>query len=83
MKDLSATEASRRFSEILDSVEHDGESYVIRRHGRPVARIEPVQRPNGAAVIELLRRYKPDKSWAKELKELRDSLVIEERHWPD
>ena len=41
MKQLSATDASRRFSEVLDDVERDGESYVVVRHGRAVATIGP------------------------------------------
>ena len=41
MKQLSATDAARRFSDVLDSVESDGESFVVVRHGRAVATIGP------------------------------------------
>ena len=41
-KVVSAAEANRRFSQLLRSV-REGDSYVVTAHGRPVARIVPVQ----------------------------------------
>ncbi|MGH2728272.1 MAG: type II toxin-antitoxin system Phd/YefM family antitoxin [Actinomycetota bacterium] len=82
MKELSATDAARRFSEVLDAVEHDGESFVIRRKGKPVARLEPA-RANGTAVRKLLRRIPNDPDWAREVRELRRGLPVQERDWPD
>ncbi len=40
---ISAAEANRNFSRILRSV-RDGRSYVVTSHGRPVARLIPVDR---------------------------------------
>lgn len=74
MKQLSATEASRRFSEVLDEVESGGESYVIVRHGRAVATIGPSGGGTGVALKEALREVKPDADWARELRELRQAL---------
>lgn len=56
MKVLTATEASRAFSALLDEVER-GESAVITRGGRRIARVVPVDEPNGDALLELLRRH--------------------------
>ncbi|MFT4137091.1 type II toxin-antitoxin system Phd/YefM family antitoxin [Microbacterium sp.] len=42
MTTVSAREASRGFSSLLDSVEHDGEEYTIVRDGKAIARIVPV-----------------------------------------
>jgi prevent-host-death family protein len=42
-KVVSATEAVRKFSEILNSVRYRGESYTIVRGGKPVASISPVE----------------------------------------
>ena len=42
-KALSATEAVRKFSEILNSVKYRGESFTIVRGGRPVASISPCE----------------------------------------
>lgn len=83
MKDLTATEAARRFSEVLDAVEHRRETFVIRRKGRAVARIEPVAGTNWGAVLEVLRKNPVDERWLDELRELRASLPVPEAKWPD
>jgi prevent-host-death family protein len=42
-KTINATEAVRKFSDILNSVKYQGESYTIVRGGKPVALISPVE----------------------------------------
>jgi prevent-host-death family protein len=81
MRLLSATEAARRFSEMLNAVERRGETFVVVRNGRPVARIGPAPAAHGAAVKSALRSHRRDPEWASELDELRKALRIEERHW--
>jgi len=54
MPDVGATEAARHFAALLDGIEHRGERYTIVRHGRPVARLEPVRRGSGAEVSLLM-----------------------------
>ncbi len=44
-KMLSATEAVRKFSEILNSVKYKGNHYTIIRGGKPVAFIHPAETP--------------------------------------
>ncbi len=83
MREVSATEAARRFSELLDTIEHDGESYAVTRRGRRIASIVPAAEPNGKAVSQFLRAHPPDEDWATELAEFRSLLVVEERPWPD
>lgn len=73
MKQLSATDASRRFSEVLDEVERGGESYVIVRHGRAVATIGPAGGGTGKALKEAFDANRPDGAWTDELRELRES----------
>ena len=80
MPEISATEASRRFADLLDGVEHRGERYTIVRRGRVVAQLEPAAAVTGADVKALLRRHKIDPAWANELVELREQLVPEERY---
>ena len=41
-KSISAAEANRKFSEVLRGV-REGRSYIVTSHGRPVARIEPIE----------------------------------------
>jgi prevent-host-death family protein len=40
MMEIRSSDAKARFSELLDQVEH-GETVVITRHGRPIARLVP------------------------------------------
>ena len=82
MKELTATEAARRFSDLLDDIEHRGESVVVTRRGRPVARIEPATLSTGAALRAVLAIHRPDRAWAAELASLRSLLEVEERPWP-
>lgn len=46
MADISATDASKRFADLLDAVEHRGECFTIVRRGRRVATIIPAS-PGG------------------------------------
>ncbi|HET7177897.1 MAG TPA: type II toxin-antitoxin system Phd/YefM family antitoxin [Solirubrobacterales bacterium] len=83
MRQLSATDAARRFSEVLDRVESDGESFVVVRHGRPVARIGPAVAGTGRALKEALRKHPPDPEWAAELRELRQAVGPPPDRWRD
>jgi antitoxin (DNA-binding transcriptional repressor) of toxin-antitoxin stability system len=42
-KIVSATEAVRKFSELLNFVKYKGENYQISRGGKPVASLRPVE----------------------------------------
>ncbi len=56
MQRISATEASRSFSRVLDQAEHGGESFIIERNGRAVAELRPAaKRSTVADLIEFLR----------------------------
>lgn len=79
--DISATEAARRFSEILDAVEHRGESFVIVRKGRPVARMEPATKASGESIKGIMRNHARDGGWEKELREVRAAIAVEDRRW--
>lgn len=79
MVELSATEAARRFSDLLDAVEHRGESFVISRQGRPVAVVGPATPRSGKELKRFLNQHPPDEAWASDLQELRAVLVTEER----
>jgi prevent-host-death family protein len=83
VKQLSATDAARRFSDVLDSVESKGESFVVVRHGRVVATIAPALVGTGRALKEALRRHRSDAEWAAELRELRDAVGPGTDPWRD
>ena len=40
---ISATTAAKRLREVLNAVEHRGETFEVERHGRAIARIGPTQ----------------------------------------
>jgi antitoxin (DNA-binding transcriptional repressor) of toxin-antitoxin stability system len=82
MREVTATEAARRFSALLTAVENDGETFIVTRGGRVVARIEPAAGTSGAAVKALLRHYPSDPVWSQELDEVRGLLTAQERPWP-
>lgn len=79
MPEVSATDAARSFSDILDAVEHRGEHFTIVRRGKVVARIDPVSTGKGREVKAMLRRHKPDVDLATELVAVRRLLEIERR----
>jgi antitoxin (DNA-binding transcriptional repressor) of toxin-antitoxin stability system len=78
---LTATEAARRFSDLLDQVERDGETFLVERRGRAVASIGPAAAVSGQVVKDLLRSQPADAAWARELAELRSGLEPEVRSW--
>jgi prevent-host-death family protein len=63
MKTVSATEAARNLSEVLDGVERRHQTYLVTRGGKPMARITPVPSANGLEVKRLLRDHAADPSW--------------------
>ena len=60
MLELTASEASRNFSSLLDRAAA-GETIVITRGGRRVATIGPAEASNGAAVRGVLDRWRGTK----------------------
>ncbi|MHB8510961.1 MAG: type II toxin-antitoxin system Phd/YefM family antitoxin [Actinomycetota bacterium] len=71
MKDISATEAARTFSDVLDEVEGRRQSFLVVRHGKPIARITPVDQPNGRAVKEFFRTQHVDADFGRDVRSLR------------
>jgi prevent-host-death family protein len=60
MKRIQASVAKAQFAELLDEVER-GETVVITRHGKPIARVVPdeeTRRTRGADLIERLREHR-------------------------
>lgn len=65
MRELSASEASRNFSAVLDEAER-GETIVVTRSGRKVAVITPAPRANGRALREVLARWRGNAAFDEE-----------------
>lgn len=79
MPEVSATDAARNFSDLLDAVEHRGEHFTIVRRGKVVAQLDPVQAGKGAEVKALLQRHRHDPDFARDLASTCELLEIEHR----
>lgn len=83
MPEITATEAARQFSQLLDAIEHRRKSFVITRGGKAVAAIHPVPIATGDMAKRLLRDAVPDTAWPKELDQLRKGLTVDRRAWSE
>jgi prevent-host-death family protein len=72
MRTLTATEASRGFAAMLDLVEH-GETVLITRDGRPVARLAPETMATGARVLALFADHSSDCALADDIEAAQQS----------
>jgi prevent-host-death family protein len=61
-EDISAAEANRQFSRLLRGVREQGATYIVTSHGKPVAKIVPIDGHDEvrvrarAALIQRLRK---------------------------
>ena len=80
MKTMTATEASRHFSDLLDAVER-GETITIVRGSHPVAEIGPAHRRTGADLRVALADARPDDEFGRNIAEA-IALLNSEGHDP-
>jgi prevent-host-death family protein len=71
MTEISAADASKHFADVLDAVEHRGESFIVVRHGKAVATIAPARGTTLGELRDWLKANPPDREWAKELEDHR------------
>lgn len=71
---ISATEASRRLSDLLNRVRYRGDSFVIERNGLIVARLSPVAEQRQislASILDLLvEKRSGDPAFADDLERI-------------
>lgn len=81
---MTATEASRHFSDLLDAVEH-GETVIIMRGNHPVAEIGPAHRRTGADLrAALADTTPPDEDFARNIADALSLVSSEVRDpWGD
>jgi prevent-host-death family protein len=76
---MTATEASRRFSDLLDAIER-GETITITRGNHPIAEIRPARRRTGADLRAALSDVPPpDDRFADDVAGALDLLTAESR----
>ena len=78
MKTITATEAARNFSRVLDMLEHGSEEIVVLRNNHPVAKLIPgAPRMTALEALADLYRTLPDdegSAWLKDAGKLDQSL---------
>jgi prevent-host-death family protein len=70
-QEISATDASKRFADMLDAVEHRGETFTVVRRGRAIATIVPTRRATLAELRGFLHEHPPDDLLESDLADLR------------
>lgn len=67
---LTSTEAARHLGDVLAKVRHAGQSFVVTKGDKPVARLVPVPPRSGATgaeIMEALARLPHDPTFAADL----------------
>lgn len=81
MRTISATEASRRFSDLLDAIEA-GDIVTVTRGSRPIAEIRPARRRTGRDLRAALAEVPPpDDRFASEVAEAIGNLTEGSDPW--
>ena len=88
-KTISATEAARSFSEVLNQVQYRDMSYAIERGRKVVARLVPPALPAGLALADLNRLFSrlphlgPAEAsrWRAEVRSFRRARRLQTRKW--
>ncbi len=69
---VSATEAVRRFSDLLNRIRYRGEEFVVERGGEPVCRMTPAMAPRRLTLGELASFLRdvpsPDAKYASDVR---------------
>jgi antitoxin (DNA-binding transcriptional repressor) of toxin-antitoxin stability system len=71
MTEISATDASKRFADMLDAVEHRGETFTVIRRGRAIATVAPARQTRLGALREFMRTHPADEAWERDLADVR------------
>jgi len=72
MRTVTATEAARNFSRVLDLLEHESEEIVVLRNNQPVAKLVPgAPRMTALEALADLHRTLSDEEGAAWLKDVR------------
>ena len=73
-RNVTATEAARSFSELLNRVRYERETFVILRGGEAVGQLGPIEPRSGTTFRDLIatlkRVEKPDEGFADDLEKI-------------
>ena len=82
-RELGVTEARFGFSSLVDQVQHQGDAYVIKRHGRRAAAIVPIKvyenwRQERQEFFDMVREMQ---KWANLKPKAAERLALEAVRW--
>ena len=75
--EISATEAVRNFSELLNQIHYLQRTFTIRRNGEVVAVLGPAPKPKRGTLADLIELFKEadlDEDWADDMRAVRASV---------
>jgi prevent-host-death family protein len=82
-REVGVTQARNEFRNLVDQVQHQGETYLIRRHGRPAVAIVPVKvyedwREERKKFFEFVRQAQRQANLEPNAAE---KIAVEAAHW--
>jgi prevent-host-death family protein len=85
---ITATELSKRLSDVLNRVQYRGERFIVQRNGETIATIAPVYQPIGITLRELIARVgdlkMPGGGFADDIEAAQAAQgPVEVPEWPD
>ncbi|MGF1677874.1 MAG: type II toxin-antitoxin system Phd/YefM family antitoxin [Candidatus Methylacidiphilales bacterium] len=81
---ITSTEAARHLGDILARVKHAGESFIVTKSDKPLARLGPVgcsSRATGAEIMKALESLPHDPDFADDLEKVGRMDRIPENPW--
>ena len=81
---ISSTEAARHLGDVLARVRHAGESFLVTKSDKPLARLVPVNAPSparGDAIMKAIAHLAHDPDFADDLERVNRMDPIPENPW--
>jgi prevent-host-death family protein len=81
---ISATEAARSFSDIVNRVRYRGEEFIVEKGGQEVCRIvpiAPVKTGTGDDLLRILQQFPPDEEFAADVRKGIPGPTVPESPW--
>ena len=82
VRTVTAAEAHRSFAALLDEVKQ-GQTVIVTRGGRRIAKIEPIANGNGTEVLALLEAPGVDDGFGADVLAARESMNSEATAWSE
>ena len=82
--ELSSTEAARHLGDLLGRVMHGGESFIVTKSEKPLARLAPFappERATGEAIIRALTGLRSDQGFAEDLESVNRADRVPANPW--